>query len=78
MTRKFPCPYCKGKGGYRGSSDLGGKLEPDEPCFACGSVSGDGDGMISVGSPEHRRLKEIRDQINGVAPSTGGAGEEQG
>lgn len=74
MTRKFPCPYCKGKGGYRGSWDGGGPLEPDEPCGVCG----DGWGMIEVGSPNHLKLKEIREQINGRSPSTGSGAETEG
>lgn len=65
--RTFPCPYCKGKGGYRGSFDLGGPLEPDEPCGICGH----GWGMIEVDSPEHVRLKQIKllDAITNLFPS---------
>lgn len=51
MPRKFPCPYCKGKGTW---------VEPalddgSGPEYSCGFCNGEG--MIVVGSEKHLEIK---------------------
>src|SRR5690348_12722075 len=51
MSKKFPCPYCKGEGEW---------VEPvlddgSGPTYHCGFCNGEG--MIEIGSDKHMQIK---------------------
>jgi hypothetical protein len=54
MSKKFPCPYCKGQGSW---------VEPVLDCgqgprYECGFC--EGEAMIEINGPKHQRIKELR------------------
>jgi hypothetical protein len=54
MSKKFPCPYCKGKGSWiERVTDEG-----QGPRYDCGIC--DGEGMIEINGPLHNRLIELK------------------
>jgi len=55
MTKKFPCPYCKGQGGEK-DVILDDGTGPFYPCGIC-----KGEGMIEIGSRNHRFITWIRE-----------------
>lgn len=56
MTKKFPCPYCKGQGG-----ELDPVLDNGEgPWYDCGVC--DGTGMIEINGPIHKQMKEWKNE----------------
>ena len=64
--RYFPCPYCKGRGGYT-EVILDDGTGPYEPCYAC-----DDKRMVEIGGEVHRKWKAEHialEIINFVKPS---------
>ena len=58
MTKKFPCPYCKGAGTW---------VEPvlnygEGPEYTCGFC--EGEAMIEIGGEKHRQIKEMGQHKN--------------
>jgi hypothetical protein len=54
MSKKFPCPYCKGQGSWvEPVSDYG-----QGPRYDCGIC--DGEGMIEINGPLHKLLIELK------------------
>lgn len=53
MTRKFPCPYCRGQGGY---TDIVIEETGQGPSYDCGVC--EGAGMIIIGGPIHQKIKD--------------------
>lgn len=51
MSRRFPCPYCKGEGSWV-EPVLDDGSGPTVDCGFCG-----GEGMIEIGSEKHMEIK---------------------
>ena len=51
MTKRFPCPYCRGEGSWV-EPVLDDGSGPEYNCGFCG-----GEGMIEVGSEKHLEIK---------------------
>lgn len=53
MARKFPCPYCKGKGNW---IEVVIEETREGPFCECGVC--EGEGMIPIGGRIHQMIKE--------------------
>lgn len=57
MSKKFPCPFCKGQGGYIDVVlDFG-----QGPYYECGICKGEG--MIVIDGPIHKELHELKKEL---------------